>query len=413
MSTIVITFLGKMPAPPPKPAQYTFDGQTYVGQVFPEALRQFVAHDRMYVFVTAEARATSLTYLTGLNDARITPVDIPDGRSADERWTIFDKLVGVVADGDTVIFDITHGFRSIPFFVFQAIAFLKSARRDVTVARVLYGEFGQGGVPGPVIDLTDLVHLLDWMSATDQFIDLGNSRPLVEELEKTTAALPQTDPDRQSLAHFANALGEVSDALQLVIADRAMSDAHRLRLSLRQAHEPLQRHVRPFLPLVQRVDTAFAAFALPEGLQRDVWQALARERRIIAWYLRRRLFYQAIALAFEWLISYALALLADDALSREDIRLHMAVINKAERLSLNQLSHKERKRLPTARAVLARLTAADRRQLLNLFADVSRQRNDLMHASKTVYQQISPGQRETAITTVCQQLLQIPLVPPP
>ncbi len=408
MSTILITFLGKM-SPTPRLAHYTFDGQTYAGYVFPEALRQFVDYDRMVVFVTAEARVTSLPYLTKLNDPRITAVDIPDGRLANERWAIFDKLVGVVEDQDTVLFDITHGFRSIPFFVFQAIAFLKSARRDVTVARVLYGEFGQDGAPGPVIDLTDLVSLLDWMSATDQFVDLGNSRPLVAELEKTTAALPPADPDRQRLADFANALGGVSDSLQLVIADRAMSDAHRLRLSLRQAHEPLQRHVRPFLPLIQRVETAFAPFALPEGLQRNVWQALARERRIVAWYLRRHLFYQAIALAFEWLISYALALLADDTLSREEIRLHMAVVNKAERLGVHRLSPREHERLPRAKAVLNRLMPAERQRLLTLFADVSRQRNDLMHASKTVHEQMTAAQREAAITTVCQQLTQLPL----
>lgn len=407
MSTVVITFLGHMPRAPEKPAAYVYEDRVYEGYVFPQALRQFMGHDRMCVFVTRMARVTSLPYLAALNDPRITPIDIPDGRAAEERWAIFDKLVGVVEDGDTVIFDITHGFRSIPFFVFQAIAFLKSARRGVTIARVLYGEFAQGDAPGPVIDLTDLVPLLDWMSATDQFIELGNSRPLVAELEETIATLPPDDEDRQRLARFAGALSDVSDSLQLVIADQAMNAAHRLRLTLRQAHEPLQRHVRPFLPLVERADTAFAAIALPKAQQTNPWRNLAHERQIIAWYLDRRLLYQAIALAFEWLLSYGLALLPDGELSREEIRLYLAVINKANRLGTHRLNDNEQKRLPKARAALGRVR--DLNRLLDLFAEVSRHRNDLMHASKTVHSEQTPAEREQAIRQVCRRLAELPL----
>jgi len=55
-------------------------------------------------------------------------VDIPDGKDEDELWKIFSIIVDEVQPGDEILFDITHGFRSLPFIAFLTVAYLKEVK---------------------------------------------------------------------------------------------------------------------------------------------------------------------------------------------------------------------------------------------------------------------------------------------
>lgn len=410
----VITFLGEL-REGARPAGYRYGDHTYQGMVFPEALRQFIDYDEMNVFVTRVACQTAWPRLEALKDDRIKAVEIPDGRTPEDRWLIFDKLLSVVKDGDTLIFDITHGYRTLFFFVFLAIAYLKSARQNVTVQRVLYGEWSQGDTPGPVIDLTEYISLLDWMSATDQFVNFGNSQALVQLVRNGAASGKDAPADRLALRQFAAGLDQVSRTLQLAIPDQAMTASDDLTRYLAQAREPMARHLRPFLPLAGRVDNAFAPIALADPrIKENIWPSLALERDIIAWYLDRQLLLQAITIAFEWLLSYGIACLdySDlyDGDTRYEVRMYYTATNKARRLPPSKVSAKDREYAAIARDILPNIP--DHKRLLALYEDVTQLRNDLLHASKTVGEarsRRSPEQWEDDIRWVCRQLDTFPL----
>ena len=181
----VITFLGTKR----QATQYSLGNQIYTGDVFAQALRQFLEFDQMLVFVTARARSEVYPVLEALGDDRIIPVDIPIGENADEMWEIFEKLTSQIDDGDEVSFDITHGLRSIPFLVFLAAAFLKSAKQ-VTIEGIYYGaselrQDSEGNSrPAPIIDLSEFVTLLDWLNASEQFREFGNASELARQLRQ-------------------------------------------------------------------------------------------------------------------------------------------------------------------------------------------------------------------------------------
>jgi CRISPR-associated DxTHG motif protein len=412
----VIAFLGSL-RPDATPASYLYGDNEYKGTVFPEALRQFIDFDRMSVFVTEVARHTSLPYLERLADPRIEAIDIPDGRTSEERWLIFEKLLSVVEDGDRLIFDITHAFRSIPFFVFLAIAFLKSARDDVIIERILYGELGQKGRPGPVIDLTEYLNLLDWMSATDQFVGSGNSSALVRLVRIAASSGKDAPADRLKLRRFATSLDDVSQSLRLAIPDKAMLGGYRLRDSLDQARASMQHHLRPFLPLARRVEKAFSDIALPDPRSpAGVWRTLAVERHIISWYLDRQLMLQAITLAFEWLLSYGIACLGytnlyDGKQVRQPVKAHYTAWNKARKTPTRKLTARDREKADVAEQALKGIPDLER--LLDLYEQTSQIRNDLLHASKTVSEERinrTPGEWEADIEWVCSQLASFPLM---
>lgn len=397
----VIAFLGISP----QQARYRYGDAIYEGRSFPEALRRFLPFDRMHVFVTEQARARTWPDLAALADARIEAVAIPEGRDSAEMWEIFDKLVGVVEDGDTLIFDITHAFRSIPFFVLLALAFLKSAYENVHIERVLYGGLLFGD-PAPVIDLTEFIALLDWMSATDQFVRSGNSRALVAQLRFATTT-PPSSAGNADLAALASALDDVSQALQLLIPDRAMTASHRLHQRLSAEPSPLE-NVQPVGRLLERIDAAFAPLALANPRQpANLRRTLELERDMVFWYLERQLFLQAIALSFEWLISYGLAHLEYDDLyngdSRTVIRTYYTTLN---------LHRKNDPRVRPDWLNAARVGLRDlpeRERVLDLYERVSRIRNDLMHTSKTVRALRTPADREREIGDACRELAALPL----
>lgn len=408
----VITFLGLNP----KLARYEYNATLYESATFPEALCRFMAFDCMNVFVTPKARADTLPSLLALGDPRIEPIDIPDGQNSAEMWAIFDALVGVVDDGDTLIFDITHTFRSIPFFVFLALAFLKSAYKNVRIERILYGVLTPGDAPDPVVDLTEFIALLDWMSATDQFINFGNSQALVQLVRDAASSGKDAPADRLILRQFAAGLDDVSRSLQLAIPDKAMIASHDLAHQLAQAQEPMERHLRPFLPLADRVEKAFSGIALADPRQAEnIWRSLALERHIIDWYLDRQLLLQAITIAFEWLLSYGIASLGYgdlyDGNTRQEVRGYYTAMNKARRQPLSNLHPRDAANAERARKLLPEIT--DYERLLALYEEVTQLRNDLLHASKTVGEARSgrtPEQWEDDIRWVCGQLNGFPLL---
>ena len=393
----VIAFLGANP----QKAAYSYHHHTYDGRAFPEVLHHFIDYDQMIVFVTRQAREKSWPILEALNDPRIEPVDIPDGRDSAEMWEIFTRLTGAVEEGDTVIFDITHAFRSIPFFVFLAVAFLKSAYENVTIERVLYGALGLDD-PAPVIDLTEFAGLLDWMSATDHFVRSGNSQALAERVEAAGRSGSGTTEDRAKLIALADSLGDVSQSLRLLIPDRAMIAGHRLQHNLRAARDPLQRALPPFLPLAERVDKAFRLLAMsgPRATG-QIWLSLRRERAMVDWYLDRQLLLQAIALAFEWLISYGIAHLGYETLYdgniRWAVRQHYTTIN-------NQRKRDTGGSAKFDHACDALRDIPDLTRVLDLYQRASKTRNDLMHASKTVHPRHTPATREDETRAICREL---------
>ena len=394
----VIAFLGTNP----QPANYAYQGQVYHGRSFPEALCGFLPFDRLHVFVTPMAREKTLPTLLQLGDPRLAVVDIPDGRDSAEMWDIFDKLVGVVDDGDTLIFDITHAFRSIPFFVMLALAFLKSAYENVTIERVLYGGLLFGD-PAPVIDLTEFIGLLDWMSATDQFVGFGNSQALVRRVRAAALHGDGAADERLKMLQFATALDDVSRSLQLVMPDRAMNAADSLRRALAGAAEPLQRRLPPFGPLAARVDAAFGPMALANDRYRVApWPYLRAERRVVHWYLDRQLLLQAIDLAYEWLISYGATYHRRGGNPFDD-NTRKLVRRQYEKLNSQRAS-------PEAAAAEDDLEAVpDLERVLSLFHEATEVRNTLLHAGRTARRDRTPADWEGQVRRVCLRLSDLSL----
>lgn len=407
----IITFLGIYP----KETDYEFQGQVYTGQVFAEAMYHFLDFDEMLVFTTEEAAKNTLPILTALVDDRIKPVSIPDGKDTQEMWQIFDELTNVVGDGDEVIFDITHGLRSLPFLVFLAAAFLKSAK-NVTIEAIYYGAFElskQNDGKAPVIEMSQFVSLLDWLNASDQFIRTGNAALLAQLIRDQKPDFQQQQQDaairEQStqLSQAARALEDVSRSLRLILPDQAMSASEKLQTTLASALASVNEYAPPFSVLAQQVLSTYAPLALSNPRhQANAVASLNRERTLIKWYLERNQIVQAVAIAREWLVSWGCIQAGYTDLYNRDIRQTVEEAfgkaigqQKEQRGAFDDYLFESGRRLREIPSL---------KNALNLYSRLGNVRNTLLHANKRK----QPGQAdelEKQVRALCLQLEQLPL----
>lgn len=161
--------------------------------------------------------------------ANVITKDVPTGRSEDEIWKIFDDILNQINDDDEVIFDITHGFRSLPLL---AIIILNYARvlKNAKINGVYYGAVESLGTihdiermhikdrDAPIFDLTPFIYLFDWTGAIDDFLTYGDAKDInkltKEELTPILKSTKGKDEDALNLKELGNQLEKFTGLIQ-------------------------------------------------------------------------------------------------------------------------------------------------------------------------------------------------------
>lgn len=389
------------------------DGREQTAPFFGVALARFYPDLSMKVFVTEKARQMHWEDFQQRTEdfvADLEPVDIPDGADEAQLWTLFQSVVDAVDDGEKVIFDITHGFRSLPFLSFLAAAYLRTVKH-IELEAVLYGNFearDQTATPNraPVVDLTEFVSLLDWMTAADRFIRFGDAQDLARQLDRTkpdylTASKGEMSDWTQNVGRISGALTQVSQSLRMLRPRDAMSGSALLRSRLLGATGSTVAHPRPFQILSRRITDAYAPLALEDSMA-DATAELAVERELVHWYLTRSQLVQGVAVGREWIVTWAML-----HLNQTDILDHNAR-EGVENLLGEAIQ--ERKRSGTSptqtNSVLARIPAID--AATDLYSQLGNLRNDIMHAGKR--KGAMPVKTlEQKVRELCSRLDELPL----
>ncbi len=308
-----ISFLGKTRY---TPTTYFYDTQEYETRFFPVALVRFLKPEKLMVFVTPTVRyhenMVELGEELDLLGINWEAVVIPEGHNESDLWRIFDRLTESVVDGESVIFDITHSFRSLPMLVFLAVAYLKEAK-DVKVENILYGAWearDEESNRSPVFDLTPFTALLDWLTATSRFVETGDGHSLSKLLKEGMPSGVQMGTDLEartlgrSLKTTSDAIDSVSLALRVSRPIETMQSANHMVIELDKAMPAILQRAKPFGVLAEQIKQAYGQFALENPTEdKALKDGLMRQLAMIDWYLKRRQVVQAVTLAREWIVS--------------------------------------------------------------------------------------------------------------
>lgn len=378
-----LTFIGKGPY---KITPYTYEGHSVKSNLFPVALCEFFGPERLMVFVTKESRQLYWDELCQKLSGKIAPepVEIPWGGTPDELWEIFDRVVDSVAEGEEVIFDITHGFRSLPFVVFLAVAYLQTVK-SIRLRGIVYGAFDARDSEGraPVFNLSPFLSLLHWLTAVHVFRRGGLAGDLARLLREIQGQAWREGAAGQlpiTLQAIGTRIEEVSQALLLIRPLEVMEKAQELTRRLTDdALNEARRWAKPFALIAPAVRREIAPFAVPPSARN-----LSAQRRMIDWYVERGLAVQALTLARELLVTKACMLLGfETPLQRTARERAEAVLNYIVWSKQSDAGKRSEpwKGSEPPRVDVDRLCADDRGALvLKLWSRIRDNRNDVDHA---------------------------------
>jgi CRISPR-associated Csx2 family protein len=283
--------------------------------------------DRILIFLTEEARkrnwldggqkdVAAQTSCAGLETclsrmalaARIEAVPIPDGKSEQEIWEIFQIVFGRLSDGDQVVFDITHAFRSIPMLAMVVLNYAK-VMRNISLAGIYYGAFEVMGsmsevrqIPqenrrAPIFNLNQFDALLDWTVAIDRFLGAGDAGPASDLVRQHIAPVKREsrgqDATAMQIGYLANRLKAFSQALSTCRGGK-------IPQVIRQLQEDIDHCLKlpllpPLQPLLERLKAKVGIF---DG--NPVQDGLKAAR----WCLEHNLIQQGFTILQEFVVSY-------------------------------------------------------------------------------------------------------------
>ena len=157
-----------------------------------------------------------------------TPIEefLPLGATPAELWHQFELTKDALRaeSGTKIVLDITHGFRSSPFFAAAAVAFTRLVDKDLADLQVVYGAFEARDAENitPIWDITPFVELLDWSRTSMLFLRTGRAAELTIAVESIGKALrkawhqggrqgdePRIDSLAKALARFGSEIETV------------------------------------------------------------------------------------------------------------------------------------------------------------------------------------------------------------
>ncbi len=299
---------------------------------FQEALVEFYHPETLYVLLTQTVetfipRGASESNWEALQKrlqgkVSLQPINnIPERNSPEDVWSIFQQVTNCLHDGDSVIFDITHSFRSVPVVALIAVSYLRVVRK-VKIEGLLYGAFeakNKETNETPTFDLLPIVTLLEWTTATDQFIKTGNGEALASLLHSSNS---ETE-------NLAASIKGIAQGLQLLRPMDVMRESALLPDRIKEATPIVSQSVPPFESLLERVEKDYGKFGLanPEDYTTNSKLSLIRQLKMIEWYAEKGQTVQALSLAREWLPSllcYHFELDPLDKPNRDEIELLLA-----------------------------------------------------------------------------------------
>ena len=118
--------------------------------------------------------------------------NIADGVNDNDFLSIFQQIYESMDENDEITFDVTNGFRSIPFLFYPVISYAKELK-NITIDNIYYGPYVRGINPTVILDLQKYGEILDWANAAHIFRISGNAKEILQLSQKRYNGLEEKD----------------------------------------------------------------------------------------------------------------------------------------------------------------------------------------------------------------------------
>lgn len=201
-----------------------------------------------------------------------------------ENTNIILGLQQYLNNGDNLIVDTTHSFRSLPMFMMNLLIYLRNvSQKKISISHIHYGMLEMNKELGyaPIIDLKSMMEVNDWITGAYSFSEYGNAykiSQLIEPEDKSVSTLLEEFSNLMNLNHL-YAIKNISQRLSAI----------------------KNKHYQTLLPelTINPITEVFINNFRTEGENHAIFQL-----RVARWQLNHRKYAQAMLTINEAMITY-------------------------------------------------------------------------------------------------------------
>lgn len=234
-------------------------------------------------------------------DMSFQAVHIPEGKSTEEMWELFEVIYSQLQEGDELYLDITNSFRYLPMLLVVLVNYAKMLK-NVTVKAIFYGNYDardKVSNVAPIMDFLPLSVLQDWTSATSDYLRYGQVEKLYDFSESSINPIlkdPSTRTDDVKLLRAF--VDRLKDLVGERITCRGLSIIENKNVGLlEKAAKDIQEVTIPQLkPVFEKIKESLDIF----GAKEDILNCTKAAR----WCCDNKMYQQTTTLLEEGLITF-------------------------------------------------------------------------------------------------------------
>lgn len=234
-------------------------------------------------------------------DMSFQAVHIPEGKSTEEMWELFEVIYSQLQEGDELYLDITNSFRYLPMLLVVLVNYAKMLK-NVTVKAIFYGNYDardKVSNVAPIMDFLPLSVLQDWTSATSDYLRYGQVEKLYDLSESSINPIlkdPSTRTDDVKLLRAF--VDRLKDLVGERITCRGLSIIENKNVGLlEKAAKDIQEVMIPQLkPVFEKIKESLDIF----GAKEDILNCIKAAR----WCCDNKMYQQTTTLLEEGLITF-------------------------------------------------------------------------------------------------------------
>ena len=257
--------------------------------------------DKMIIFCTDEAQNRNFNLLLEEKGYNYEMKSIPDGKTEEEIWDIFEKVYKTIEENDEIVLDITHSLRYLPMLGITLLQYAKFIK-NIVVKKICYGLFDKEEWKNkreefPIIDITSFSILQDWSLSGHLFLKSG----IVEEFGDVSKR--EFKPRSKDYNKDKNELYKISGYLKNLSNDihtnRGINIIENKKINeLRKGIQKIESNLYPpFQHVLKKIGDEISNFEEKTTLNFI---------HTVEWCINRNLIQQGITMLQEGLVTYLL-----------------------------------------------------------------------------------------------------------
>lgn len=265
----------------------------------------------LYLFLTEDAKKNnwdplvtgSLRYeLQQLDNEKINAIviDIPDANDEATTWELFEILINHIKPKDTVHFDMTNGFRSIPFLSYIVLQYAKNLK-DITFGGLFYGAIiDRDAKTGILNNFTEMMNLVNWTDGVNQYVRTGNASTITQLVQAEDKKINQDEMSSleqqhlTSLQSIASKMNTITENFETVRSETIFTEIEALHKELDQLNAEESTYLKALLPVLDKVREKIKPFKDSKAKQIT---------SIVDWCIEHGLYQQAYTFLLEFIVN--------------------------------------------------------------------------------------------------------------